>query len=90
VVTSARKRAAAGFLPRSAQSDAETDLAQTRQAVVDAELRFCAALTALRLTTGTIAAQPGAPAGSLALLFRTVPAPGPTPVGAAPEHPSGD
>ena len=90
VVASARKRAAAGFLPRSAQSDAEADLAQTRQAVVDAQLRFCAALTALRLSTGTIAAQPGAPAGALAQLFRTLPQPGPAPVGAAPDHPAGD
>jgi outer membrane protein TolC len=90
VVASTRKRAAAGFLPRSAQSDAEADLAQTRQAVVDAQLRFCAALTALRLSTGTIAAQPGAPAGALAQLFRTLPQPGPAPVGAAPDHPAGD
>lgn len=90
VADSARKRAAAGFLPRSAQQDAETDLAQTRQAVVDAELRFCAALTALRLSTGTLVAQPGTPATSLASLFRTLPAPGPAPVGAAPEHPAGD
>lgn len=90
VVESARKRAAAGFLPRSAQQDAEADLAQTRQAVVDAELRFCAALTALRLSTGTLVAQPGMPSGSLAQLFRTLPAPGPAPVGAAPEHPAGD
>jgi len=90
VVASTRKRAAAGFLPRSAQSDAETDLAQTRQAVVDAELRFFAALTALRLSTGTITAQPGTPTVALAQLFRTLPTPGPAPVGAAPEHPSGD
>lgn len=94
VVTSARKRAAAGFIPRAAQSDAETAQAQTKQAVVDAQLRFCAALAALRLSTGTVEAQPGAPAGSLALLFRTLPGPGPAPVptvaGAAPEHPSGD
>jgi outer membrane protein TolC len=90
VAESARKRAQAGFLPRSAQQDAETDLAQTRQAVVDAELRFCAALTALRLSTGTLIAQPGTPATSLARLFRTLPAPGPAPVGAAPQHPTGD
>jgi outer membrane protein TolC len=90
VVASARKRAAAGFLPRSAQRDTETDLAQTRQAVVDAQLRFSAALAALRLSTGTIEARPGAPTATLAQLFRTLPAPGPAPVGAAPQHPSGD
>jgi len=90
VAESARKRAAAGFLPRSAQQEAETDLAQTRQAAVDAQLRFCAALTALRLSTGTLVAQAGTPTGSLAQLFRTLPAPGPAPVGAAPDHPSGD
>jgi outer membrane protein TolC len=90
VVASARKRAAAGFLPRSAQRDTETDLAQTRQAVVDAQLRFSAALAALRLSTGTIEARPGAPTATLAQLFRTLPTPGPAPVGAAPQHPSGD
>ncbi len=92
VVASAHKRAAAGFIPRAAQTDAETARAQTKQAMVDAQLRFCAALAALRLSTGTVAAQPGAPAGSLAALFRTLPGPGPapTPSGAAPEHPSGD
>jgi outer membrane protein TolC len=92
VVASARKRAAAGFITRSAQSDAETARAQTKQAMVDAQLRFCAALAALRLSTGTVAAQPGAPASSLASLFRTLPGPGPAPAptGAAPGHPSGD
>jgi outer membrane protein TolC len=90
VVKSARKRAAAGFLPRSAQTDAETDLAQTRRQVVDAKLRFCAALAALRLSTGTVMARAGAPAGGIAELFRTVPAPGPAPAGAAPQPPSGD
>ena len=86
MVASARKRAAAGFLPRSAQSDAEADLAQTRQQVVDSQLRFCAALAALRLTTGTVAAAPGAPASAIATIFRTLPNPGPAPDGAAPEH----
>ena len=94
VVVSARKRASAGFITRAAQSDAETARAQTRQAMVDAQLRFCAALAALRLSTGTVAAQPGAPAGSLALLFRTLPGPGPAPMpaptGAAPQQPTGD
>lgn len=90
VVESARERAAAGFLPRSAQRDAEADLAQTRQALVDAKLRFTAALTALRLSTGTLTATPGAPSGTLARLFQTLPVPGPAPVAAAPGRGAGD
>lgn len=83
-VASARKRAAAGFIPRTAQNDVEGERAQTQAAVVDASLRFCAALTALRLSTGTIVARPGAPAVTLAALFRSLPGPGPAPAGAAP------
>ncbi len=89
-VASARKRAAAGFIPRTAQNDVEGELAQMRQAVVDAKLRFCAALAALRLSTGTIEARPGAPATTLATLFRSLPGPGPAPVGAAPLPGEGD
>lgn len=86
VTASARKRAQAGFIPRSEQSDTETDLAQTRQQAVDAKLRFFAALAALRLSTGTVTVIPGTPVPSIAAIFRTLPGQMPASVGAAPEH----
>ncbi len=79
VMDSTRKRVQAGVLTRQSQIDTANNLAETRQAMIDAQWRFVSALAALRLVTGTLSVPADAQAEAMAGLFRVVP-------GAADEH----
>jgi outer membrane protein TolC len=73
VVADAQTRAQAGIISQQQYRDSQNDLAQVRRQVIDAKLQYASSLAALRLATGTVEADDGARAETLAALFRSLP-----------------